>query len=571
MMYPNFEVNDKSFTDIARKSFKKAVTERQKHEREMDNVLWYLQPVRDRFRTKRSGNLDRTQQFDSTGITSLNQTQTMIHSLATPTGSKWFDISIKQSLMATTSINVLIRRKIQNHNQVVENSIRDSGFHPAFGLALFDILSVGTGAMAKHTDKFGEVKWFNVPITQIYVLYDEVMGCYHRVFRENPMTALDIANKYKDKKLPDEVEKALNKKDLDEVFSVIEAQITIDKVEYYGCFFNGKMNDAKQKTVSESGWELLSSVTELPSRMYYPIPWQKVPGEHWADGPGRQAVPHIQSVNKIRQLQLRHGEFAALGAWQSTNDSIINWTNQRVRAGRIYPTGGELKPLTLPGDINILDLLLTREEAAIREIMLANLIPPPENDEGTNNYVFGQRLRLFIERAGAPALNLEHEGLKPMVEGHTKDLEYYGKLEPITLKEDVFEFKINSIIKRGREAEEVFKNLETLQMVGQMAELTGDTTALRRIDMRKTTDKILEMRGYWPDCLLTDEELDEMLNTEQLMNRAQQGMEMGEQATGLLQQLNGTGLNTNAGPEVIKNVINSVQQTGAAVAKQATS
>lgn len=556
-------ITSKTFKEIAKNSFQKAKTERTRHEREMDMALRLVQPVRQLFNNKSRSSFDRTVQYDATAIESLSTTQTMIQSQATPTGSKWFDIAVKQEHRG--NLNILVKRKIQHHNDTVEDSVRDSGFHVAFGLTLFDILGPGTGVMAKYLDPIKGPRWFNVPITEIFLLYDEKSAMYHRVFRQYKMTVMDIMNKYAmgddATNLPEEIKKCYEDNKLEERFNVIECQMTFDDEDWFCCYIEGEKGD---------DWEELSKPKPLPSRMYYPVRWQPMPGEHWGDGLVRQALPHIQTAHAVRRLQLKHSEFAALGAWQSLGDSIINWHNKKITAGKIFPSAQKLEALTLPGNIDILEPILQREEQVIRRILLADLIPPPEDTGKATAYEFGQRLRLFVERAGAPALNMEQEGLKPMIEGHTKDLEHIKKLEPIATKGNVFDFKINSIIKRGREAEEVMKAIETITVQANIAQLTGDDTGLLMIDKKALAQKIYDMRGFWPDVLISDEELRTILNNRANMNRAQQGLDMAGQGAQLLGAVSGTGINSNNMPEVLKNALNSVREAGANIAEAQT-
>jgi len=532
-------ISEDKIKQINRNAFGHAARVRRNHEREMDHSIRFTQPVREYFNSK-GRRIDRIDQYDSTAVAGLMNAQAMILSLAVPQGTEWFDIGVKRKFGTRIPLNV--RQILRQYNSITTDTLETGNFVMELGNTLFDILGPGTGVMGKVDNPEGPM-WFNVPISQIYLLYDEYAGRYHHVFREHEMSAIQIHEMFDDEgDVPTPVVKAINDERYEDKFKVCEAQSYIEDEYHYAVYM-------------KETWEQIT-YRKLHSPIYYPMIWNKIPNEPWGDGLIRQALPHIQTANQIRKLQVAHAEFNALGAWQAVGDSVVNWRNKKIEPGTILPTGGqELRPLPLPGNYTDLEPALNREEMAIRSIMMMDIIPAPDDGVRTA-FEIGKRFQVFVERAGTAALNFETMGLKPMLRGHVKSLQAVGLLPDIQDDNDeIMEFNINSIVKRGRQLEEISRNLEMVNLVTQLSAQMGDPTILMTIKGREFAQHLLMHGGFNPDFIASEEELQAKLDQLAQQEGAQQAMDMGSQLLSLTGQAQDQGLNTSNLQGAVSNAI----------------
>lgn len=539
--------------DILKNYQKSAKEFRRRHEPELDACTKLTVPARRLFRTTNNRKtVTRTNLYSSIATIGLYNARIMIQRLAMPIGTSWFSL---KALKDVGRIPLNIQLAIYRANQQMLDSLRPSGYLKAFGNALTDTLIYGNGVMVSH-DLADGPRWHHVPLHESYFLYDEVYDRYYFYTREHDFTAEEIVNMYEGKgTIPKPVMDAVQKGHIETRFTVYECQYWNDDTDsfWFGTYFHN--------------WDCIVEPTELHSQKYHILSWEDIPGEPWADGLIRQGLPHIQSSNQVRMLQLKHGEMTALGAWQAVGDSVVNWKNKVIEAGRVYNTAGELQPLTLPGNFAALDELLQREEFWIRQLLLMDIIPAPDDGVRTA-FEIGKRFQLFLERAGAPALALENRIIQTL-ESHASSMAAAGLLDPIITNKGVVEFEVVSIIKRGAMLEEIQKELELIQLGAQVAEMTQNPTVLKAVKPVDWFRKALKAVNFDPDLMLSDDEMADLINKEVTQANAQNAMAMGGQMLQLAGGAQSAGLNVKNIPGVVNDSIDSTAQIGADLRERA--
>ena len=553
------QVDKKKLIAMDKRGYETAQRIRQPHEREMDAAIRLTQPVRKLFRST-TRRFDRTDQYDSTATGALYDIQTMILSMAIPQGQTWFEIGVKDQY--NKRIPLPIRILLKHYTDVVRDALKDSGFESEFGQALFDVLGPGTAVMGKINRASGPV-WFHAPITQFYLLYDEYQQKYHRIYREHEMTAAQLQDLFgndRKAKLPRNVEECLRQNRHEEKFKVIEAQSIINE--------KGQREYWYRVYLKENWEEPIKQESLGEDARFYAFPWQRIPGEPYGDGLVRIALPHIQTANQIRKLQIKYAEFAALGAWQAIGDSVINWRNKKIEAGKIFPTVNELKPLTLPGNLMDLEPMLQREEQAIRHLMLMDIIPAADDPGDKTAYEISQRFRLFVERAGGAALNLEHYGLLPMLQGTVRSLEILQKLPILQDQKEVFDYKVNSIVRRGREQAEVYRNLDIANQIANLAQISGDPTVLMTVKWAELARNVAEIGGMTPTLINREQEIQSQINKMNQQAQTQEALGVGQQALDMMKSMQDAGIDTKSAPGVVNDAINAGREVRQVVKAQ---
>jgi len=279
--------------------------------------------------------------------------------------------------------------------------------------SLFDCAGIGTGCIAFIDEPGKNLDFMAIPINQIFFL-ENYYGYVDVVFRQHVYTTRQIEQRWGEEALP----KSVDRTNPNAKHTLIEGVVPEgDKFRYV--------------TFLEKGFNVL----ENKLQKYNPFivfRWEKTLSEIWGESPLRKALPNIKTVNRMVRSILAHGEFAALGAWQS-NDEAFN-TRQAQNTlipGTILYSEGDIRPISFPGQFDITQPLLESERANIRNNLHdVGLTPNPTQNTYMTATEVAARREEFFKRVGQPALRLQKELLQVLAQQALRRLVDRGDLPP---------------------------------------------------------------------------------------------------------------------------------------------
>jgi len=157
--------------------------------------------------------------------------------------------------------------------------------------------------------------------------------------------------------------------------------------------------------------------------------WARNLGSVWGDSPVRSALPHIRLVKRMQRAIIAAGEFDALGAWQ-TQDETANeeLIKKNLRPGSLVKTEQALTELPFPGDLRIGIEIVQAQQTAIWTLLLNINLPPSDRNSYMTATETSVRQADFFQQVGQPAKRLKFELLQPMVEQIYRRLSQRGEL-----------------------------------------------------------------------------------------------------------------------------------------------
>jgi hypothetical protein len=214
----------------------------------------------------------------------------------------------------------------------------------------------------------------------------------------------------------------------------------------------------------------------------------KVPGETRGRGPLMLALPHIKTLNKAVELQLKAAAFAVLGAWMTNDDGVYNPRTSVLTPGgmlKVKSTGGRrgasIADLGLPKQFDVAQLVSNEMRMQIREMLLDQQLPPEEGAVRSPTEIIARLRRLTDDIQGAFG-RMYREILIPLVQRVLDILDQWDLLPTLPQVDNLFvSLQILSPLAEGQaleEAERATRWLATaLEILGpEQIDLVADRT-----------------------------------------------------------------------------------------------
>jgi hypothetical protein len=489
------------YTQLIIQKLNKAKAARSKHEDEISEAYQYTYPNRDVWRTY-EGTTDRTKLFDATASDSVQNLLSTILTLLIPQNQQWGYIGVRDDKKDTVGAD--IRRVLDNSNKMLFKTIRESSFYVSTSEALLDAIVGGTGCLAIYNNPTG-FDFVSVPTSQLYFLTD-YKDNVDTVFREHYLDAQYLFETYGefDGEIAQMAHKAPETK-----IPVLESvcRLTGDKQLTYRTYVT-KNN-------------VLVDEQPVVANPFIVFRFAKTLGETWGESLVRAALPHIRTVNEVAKLILTQASWAGLGAFQTSSDTTVNYSNMKLEPGNVITVDQPLQPIPFPGNFSLTNATLEDQRQAIRTMLLNDSMAPFQ----TPTYMTATEIQLrqneFFRRMGPYGLRLENEFLKPLLRTLVKKLQNRG-LIPEYVREDgeTFEIIVNSAVKKGMAQAEITRDLQLVQAVSSLG-----GQALQLIDMQKLARKILRDGDASPEIIRTARELEQLAEQQeqqQLFNQTAQ-------------------------------------------------
>lgn len=254
----------------------------------------------------------------------------------------------------------------------------------------------------------GGYKFEQWPLANTWFAASVPGGVVDTVFNEVAFTAEQAAAEYGEHMVSDKIRACLKDKP-DETFTFIRAiyprrdargnlarNLPVASVHVE--------KDAK-RIVRESGYH------ELPVA----VPrWRTLPGTALAFGPMFEALPDVKTLNEVIKLELGNMDLAVAGMWGAVDDGVLNPRTVTIGARKIIVMAEKdnMWPLQPATDFQVAFLKADMLQAAIRKILMADQLTPPEKGPAMTATEIMVRVELIRQLLGPVYGRLQTEFLR---------------------------------------------------------------------------------------------------------------------------------------------------------------
>lgn len=381
------------------------------------------------------GGEKRTKQmFDSTAPRANQKLAAAIHGSLTSPVLRWFNLKMRADDLNRDSEIALWLEKVKNKMFL---AIQQSNFDAEIQEVYTDLGAFGTAALYSEevpdkADKegFGGFRFEALPIGS-YVIDEDREGRITRLYRAVSLTLNEVANKWGEEKLPDQLREKLksDKSKFDDRIIIhavtrregakLEASPTTpaNKLPFSSVYIDEEL----KHLINEGGFH------EFP----FAVPrWSKQTGEVYGRGQGEIALPDIKTLNKEVELYLK-----ALA--KAVDPSLL--VKHRGVIGRIrtMPSGitfvrenDNIRPLDPGAKFNIVEQNKAELRAAIQEIFFNDQLQLPDKSIITATEA-DRRLELMQRILGPTLGRLDDELLRALVDRLFGIMLRAGSFDPI--------------------------------------------------------------------------------------------------------------------------------------------
>lgn len=437
--------------------------------------------------------------MDITTTDSVRTLSSQVMSGLTPPNSRWFQLD------TTGRENDEERRWLDDAAQILFENIHASNFDSEAFEGLTDSVCAGWFALyiGEHPD--GGFLFEQWPLAQVYYAASKPGGRVDIVLREYTLPAQQALNLYGDK-LSEKARKLAEEKPDEPVCFVrkIAPRKDAKGIKAKAMPFESVTVEVKAKhTVEESGYPEFPVVVPR---------WFRDPSTDYAVGPLSQALPSSMMLQKLNQLNLANADMNIIGMYVAEDDGVLN--PRAVTFGPrkmiIANSVDSIKPLQPAGNWQIAQEEITRTQAAIRKILMSDVLQPQDGPAMTATEVH-VRMGLVRQLLGPVYGRLQSEYLQPLIERCFAIAFRAGVFTapPRSLMGKNFSIKYLSPLSRGQKMEEAtaIERLMTIQM--QVAQFDPRVGAM--FDGEEAMRILREAYGVPPSVIRTKQQVDEIV------------------------------------------------------------
>lgn len=448
---------------------------------EIDNAFLYTNASRSLY--KPQGQVaDRTKQYDSTAMSSVNHLQAAVIAALIPVNSRWAYLDVLPDIRKG-GIPADYKTFLQSENERLFELIQASNFYVASGSAIQECIIGGTGCVAIEMNEVGNgIIYVAVPTAQLYVLQN-ACGIIDVVYRKHQVPARDIAEDYS---APSWVADIADKNP-NQLITIIECQYPDDSS-------GADDNSYYYAKYLEQDWTELDSYT-CAYKPFTVFRWQTTAGDVWGDSPVRQALPDIRELNRMVENLAVASDFASQGAFQSTDDSL--------RGKQILPRtlvitgeGQDIKPIEFPGELQYEYKSIEALRMQIRNSLYDDMLPPTSDVKGVVATAINAMQAQFYRVLAVPALNLEHEFMREIIKNTVQIAQRNKLMTPLNAQKVGLCVDVESVVSKGQNLEAAQKIMATVSQLAPLGQ-----AALSRINMTAMVDRLLELSDFPLDLI----------------------------------------------------------------------
>jgi hypothetical protein len=367
--------------------------------RHFDDVRDYVQPYRVRLnKGDMPGRKRTTKIFDSTAVVAAFRGAQKLRDLLTPDGRQWAMIA-PGPLVTNADEKQRMKRLLDDVSKLAWQVI-DLGDFSAAAPEFFQDLYSGTGHMlvlkGGGVDKL--IDWIPLP-TEAVEVEENAAGDIVRWMYLEEIEIGKLRERWPGLKL-------------DAKWKRLEKEKPTQKVELtLACTRQARVDPTRPPAFDlqvcryEDGLEIWHE--ELRTSCFITGRLFKVPGETRGRGFPMLAMPHIKTLNKAVELQLKAAAYAVLGAWMTSDDGVYNPRAAVVHPGgmlKVKSTGGRRGPsiadLGLPKQFDVAALVSQDMRFQIKEMMLDDKLPDEQGAVRSPTEIIARLRQLTADVAG---------------------------------------------------------------------------------------------------------------------------------------------------------------------------
>lgn len=361
--------------------------------------------------------------FDSTAINSNAVMAASMHSLLTNQINRWFGVATPYK---DVNDDVKSRTWLEEVADIVHTTFRLSNINSELNETYIDVGAFGTGCLLEEErgeQGSGDIRFQAIPIGD-YAIEEDLSGDANALHRKYKSSAYALAAEW-GTDVSEETRKRVASGHGHEKVEILHSVYPIDEKGKEFKWRSMYIEKKKKHVISNQGYK----------KFPFMVPrWSKRSGEIYGRGPGYIALPDIKTLNKSKELGLKH--FA-----KTINPTVL--LPEDSLFGKMYLTPGGINfmkgdtekarfftPPTSPGYESF---KTTELKDSIKEMFFHSQLQLAQGPQMTATEV--ERRYEIMNRVLGPTLGrLEYELLKPMVERALQILSDAKKLPPMPEK-----------------------------------------------------------------------------------------------------------------------------------------
>lgn len=274
--------------------------------------------------------------------------------------------------------------------------------------------------------------------------------------------------------------------------------------------------------------------------------WSLIPGSQYAYGPTYDALPAMQQLNKVIEIQILGLEVhAGIGTYKARDDGTLNPSNVRLGSRRVIVVNDmdSIEPLAIAGDLKATLIDIERLQKAIRKVFMADALEPQNAGPAKTATEFQIRIDLIRQQLGPLYGRMHAEMHVAIVERCYALALRAGALgkPPKSLENQDYRVKATSPLARAQQLADVQAIDQYLQSTIAL-DAVLDPSVVDNVDIPKANRMKAERMGV-PRELLRDE--DQIISIQKARAKRQAQQEA-EQAVGLAAQAKDAGAPSTA-------------------------
>jgi hypothetical protein len=386
----------------------------------------------------------RAEQMDSTAADAVRLLTSSIMSGMTPANDVWFALDAGDETDEE-------RRWLDGVAKFLWEQIHGANYDAAKFEAVLD--SVAAGWFCLFIPEGDTLTFEQWPLAQVKFRCSKAGGLVDTVIRRFKLSAEQAMNAYGDA-CSDKVKDAAAQGKLDQFEFVMAIYPRADYVKGSRLAKNLPIASchvevATKQLVRESGYHEMPAIVPR---------WMTLPGSDYAVGPVSAALPTINELNTLLQLESQALSRAAAGVYVAEDDGVLNPRVVKVKGGSVIVANSvdSIKELPSGADFNVTFSKADQLRAEIRRILMADQLQPQDGPAMTATEVH-VRVALIRQLLGPLFGRFQAEDLAPTIT-RVFGMAYRAGLlgtPPDTLRDRILTIRYQSPLARAQKLEEV--------------------------------------------------------------------------------------------------------------------
>ncbi len=460
------------------------------------DVQRYIMPYREKAggHGGKSVGAKRTEHvFDATAVAAAPRGAAKIKRAIMPDHERWFDIVVGPAVTDEAE-RAARKQSYELTTSLVWAMLSTGSFSAAADDMCLDLYAGDGTMLILPGDGIEHMAIFRCLPTEDVTIDEDEHGRPSRWYYEQELVPEKIESLLKNKRLPADLEK-LKKDAPDKTQTVL-----------FHCRKKGPL-EYEWQIVWKQGAQILTEA-KLRTSPFVTARFYRVPGEKRGRGPAMMALPHVKTLNKTIELQLKAAAFAILGVWAVTDDQLYNSKTTRLRPGGMLKVKSlgrmpAIERLDVPSNFDLSNIMANELRTQIREIMYDDPLPQTGESVRSPTEIIARMRRLSEDIAGAFG-RLQHELFIPIIQRCIDILDQFDLL-PDFVKLDTYfaSLLILSALASTQRLEEVQKVVQFFELLVSML---GPEKALKVMNDERLTEYLRERIGVELSLMNTSEE-----------------------------------------------------------------